>query len=128
MSGGTFEYWQNQIEYIVEQIAETIQKSGKEIPKKFWDYYMRQYEDARMCPTFDDKTLRRFEEGIYALKKAYIYAQRIDWLIACDDGEEEFEKRLVEELEALEKESKLGENGVRYIPIDRDVDPWADYD
>lgn len=126
MSGGTFDYWQNQIEYVIERIVEAIQKSGKEVPERFWDYFMRDHPDERMCPTFEYKTLRRFEEGIYVLKKAYIYAQRIDWLLTCDDGEEEFEERLREELDALDKESKIGENGVRYIPIDRDVDPFTE--
>lgn len=126
MSGGTFDYWQNQIDYVIERIVEAIQKSGKEVPERLWSYFIRKYEEERMCPTFTDKTLRRFEEGIYVLKKAYIYAQRIDWLLACDDGEKEFEERLREELDALEKESMIGENGVRYIPIDRDVDPFAE--
>ncbi len=126
MSGGTFDYWQNNIEYIVDRIKEAIQESGKEVPEKFWDDFMRKYPEERMCQTFYEKTLRRFEEGIYILKKAYIYAQRIDWLLAHDDGEESFEERLSEELAALDKESEVGENGERFIPIDRNVSPWAD--
>ena len=35
------------------------------------------------------------------LKKAYVYAQRIDWLLSDDDGEESFHKRLKEELDNL---------------------------
>lgn len=128
MSGGKFDYWQNNIEYMVEKIIEVIQKSGKEVPERFCDYYMRDHKYARMCQTFDEETLKRFEEGIFVLKLAYIYLQRIDWLCCCDDGEEEFHKRLKEEIEQLEKESKLRENGMRYIPVDRDVDPWADSD
>lgn len=126
MSGGTFDYWQHQIEYIVDDIKEAIQKSGKEVPERLWDYFMREHPKYRMCQTFEEETLRRFEEAIYVLKKAYIYLQRVDYLIACDDGEESFEERLVEELKALDEESRIGENGVRYIPIDRDVDPFAD--
>lgn len=34
-------------------------------------------------------------------KKAYIYAQRIDWLLSGDDGEKSFHKRLKEELQQL---------------------------
>lgn len=45
MSGGTFEYWQNQIEYVIESIKEKIQKSGKPIPKRLWDWQMRQYPE-----------------------------------------------------------------------------------
>jgi len=37
------------------------------------------------------------------LKVASVYAQRIDWLLSGDDGEESFLKRLKEELGQLEK-------------------------
>ncbi len=126
MSGGTFDYWQNHIEYIIEKIESLIQKSGKAIPERLWDYFLRKYPEDRVNPTYKDETLRRYEEAIYALKKAYIYAQRIDWLVAGDDGEEEFEKRLTEELAQLDKESRIGDNGERYVPVDRDVDPYQD--
>ena len=33
---------------------------------------------------------------------AAIYAQRIDWLLSGDDGEESFKRRLKEELDELE--------------------------
>ena len=36
------------------------------------------------------------------LKKAYIYAQRVDWLLSGDDGNESFIERLTEELNKLE--------------------------
>jgi len=37
-------------------------------------------------------------EGIELLKKAQIYAQRIDWLLSGDDGEDTFHKRLSQDL------------------------------
>jgi hypothetical protein len=37
------------------------------------------------------------------LRVAAVYAQRIDWLLSGDDGEESFLKRLKEELGQLEK-------------------------
>jgi len=37
------------------------------------------------------------------LRKAAIYAQRIDWLLSGDDGEESFLERLKEELDAPEQ-------------------------
>ena len=43
------------------------------------------------------------KEGIEILKKAQIYAHRIDWLLSGDDGEESFLKRLEEDLNELEK-------------------------
>ena len=41
------------------------------------------------------------KKGLIALKVAAIYAQRIDWLLSGDDGEESFKRRLKEELDAL---------------------------
>jgi hypothetical protein len=41
------------------------------------------------------------KEGIEALKRAQIYAHRIDWLLSGDDGEESFLRRLEEELNEL---------------------------
>lgn len=41
------------------------------------------------------------KKGLDYLRKASIYAQRIDWLMSDDDGEEEFHERLSEELNNL---------------------------
>jgi len=38
------------------------------------------------------------------LRKAEIYAQRIDWLVSGDDGNDTFLKRLEEDLNKLENE------------------------
>lgn len=38
------------------------------------------------------------------LKRARVYAQRVDWLLSGDDNEESFHERLKEELEELDKE------------------------
>lgn len=43
-------------------------------------------------------TIMEFRKGVIYLKLAEIYAQRIDWLVSGDDGEEAFHKRLKEEL------------------------------
>jgi hypothetical protein len=37
---------------------------------------------------------------------AEIYAQRIDWLLSGDDGEDSFRKRLKEDLERLKQQDK----------------------
>lgn len=56
-------------------------------------------------PDYTEETLQEFRNGVDILRRAYIYAQRIDWLLSGDDGEESFHKRLREELGKLnEKE------------------------
>lgn len=50
----------------------------------------------------DPEIIEEFKKGLKILKMAYIYAQRIDWLLSGDDGEDSFKKRLKEELAELE--------------------------
>jgi hypothetical protein len=50
----------------------------------------------------DPEVVEEFKKGLKILKMASIYAQRIDWLLSGDDGEESFKKRLKEELDELE--------------------------
>ena len=50
----------------------------------------------------DDCVFEEFKKGLKILKTAAIYAQRIDWFLSGDDGEESFKRRLKEELEELE--------------------------
>jgi len=42
--------------------------------------------------------IEKFKEAVEALKKAYTYAHRIDWLLSGDDVEESFLRKLKEEL------------------------------
>lgn len=130
MSGGHFNYQQYRINDIADSIEQEVIESGKPIPESRWDYWDRQHykehpEDA-VNYAYPESILRRFEEAVYALKKADIYAQRVDWLLSGDDGEESFEKRLKEELAELDSKSKMGENGVMYYVIDRAKDPYED--
>lgn len=81
MSGGHFDYRQWQIKDIADAIDEHIYKNGKEDS----DGYTYEYSDA---------TIAEFKNAIESLKKAYIYAQRIDWLISGDDSEATFHERL----------------------------------
>ena len=52
---------------------------------------------------YSDVTIDRFREAVDLLKRAYIYAHRIDWLESGDDSEEDFHTRLTEELIKLEQ-------------------------
>ncbi len=80
MSGGRFDYKQYLIEDIAEEIERTVEKNG----------------DAFPSPVLDE-----FQNGVKALRKAAVYAQRIDWLLSGDDSPETFLERLAEDLEEL---------------------------
>lgn len=130
MSGGRFDYKQWHIENIADQIEQEVIMSGKPIPRSRWDYSERQeFLETKRQPmnyAFPDPILRRMEEAVYALRRAAIYAQRTDYLISGDDGEDSFESRLQKELSKLDSKSKMGENGVMYFVVERTKDPYAE--
>jgi hypothetical protein len=108
MSGGVFDYNQYKIGYIVDQIEETVVKNGVEktpedLKNEGWrdpDWYKKYPEDL-FHYKYPDEVIEKMKEGIEVLKRAQIYAQRIDWLLSGDDGEESFLRRLEEELNEL---------------------------
>ena len=95
MSGGHFNYNQWRIRDIAEQIDELIKSNDDETLDEWGDRRGRGYSP---------ETIERFREAVAALRVAAIYAQRVDWLVSGDDGEEAFHKRLQEEL----NEARLG--------------------
>lgn len=108
MSGGRFSYDQYKIGYIADEIEHEIEKSGRpktreELKEESWrdpDWY-RRYPEELNHYKYSDEVIERFKEGVKILRKAQIYAHRIDYLLSSDDGEESFLKRLKEELEKL---------------------------
>jgi hypothetical protein len=110
MSGGAFDYNQYKIGYIVDEIEEVVVKNGvKKTPEQLkeegWrdpDWYKKYPEDL-FNYKYPDEVIEKMKEGIEILKRAQIYAHRIDWLLSGDDGEESFLKRLEEDLNELEK-------------------------
>lgn len=85
MSGGHFDYVQYRLNDIVVEINKLIENNNI---KDEWGY----------CNNFSEKTLKEFGKAISCIKKAEIYIQRIDWLVSGDDGEENFQERLADDL------------------------------
>lgn len=122
MSGGHFEYAQYHIGDIYCSIERYLE--GREINEDDIDWYIKEHyldereidyirKHHRTIPNeseFSKETLAEFKKAVHILKQAEIYAQRIDWLLSGDDGEESFHERLKEELEELENdETTIGE-------------------
>ena len=109
MSGGSFDYIQYRFSEIYEKIQEYIDKNGKPLSaleiKNHWKgkEWFEKYPEDKFHHKYSDETIAEFKKGIELLKKAQIYAQRIDWLLSDDDGEEAFHKRLKNELKKLEQ-------------------------
>lgn len=108
MSGGAFDYYQYRIRDIWESIQEKLNRQGNELPEEDLKWYSREYfeehPEERFHPVYSKEVQTIFKEGIEILKKAEIYAQRIDWYLSGDDGEENLISRLKGDLEELNKQ------------------------
>jgi hypothetical protein len=108
MSGGYFDYNQ----YRIDEIADTLERiirgaSNLDSPPS--DEYSGESSNSwAKCflAECSPETLQEFKSGLVALKLAAAYAQRIDWLLSGDDGEESFHRRLQEDLKQVEEQYK----------------------
>ncbi len=104
MSGGTFDYNQHRIGYIVKDIEYYLDRQGKlkddanDICRH--DFYA-EYPESRFYETYPPEVQEAMKAGIKALKIAEVYAQRIDYFLAGDDGEENFLRRLKDDLNEI---------------------------
>lgn len=94
MSGGHFDYSQHFINDIADEIEEEIRNN-----KKKGDWISEERWEEKGKHQFSDETIKEFKKAVKILRKAYIYAHCIDWLLSGDDWEETFHKRLKEDLE-----------------------------
>ena len=92
MSGGHFNYKQHTLLDMADDIGSQILiNDSKE--KNEWG--------NDIGNRFSPETIAEFEVAVKVLKLAYVYAQRIDWLLSGDDGEDSFHKRLQAQLGEL---------------------------
>jgi hypothetical protein len=89
MSGGKFSYAQSRLSDITVEIEEIIKQNS--VPNQ-----------CGFSHNFSEETLKEFRKGIELLHRAYVYAQRIDWLVSGDDSEPTFHERLRRDLLELE--------------------------
>lgn len=87
MSGGHFDYAQYKLEDIADEIRSLIALNN----------------NPQLDPEakYSDETIAKFLEADKTLRVAAVMAQRIDWLVSGDDGEESFHKRWNEDIESL---------------------------
>jgi hypothetical protein len=99
MSGGHFDYDQYRIQKIADSVDQLIRQNGKVI--EYLSGYVISSFDETHHYKYPPEVIEKFKEGLEILRKAEIYAQRIDWLVSGDDGEESFISRLKEDLDKL---------------------------
>ena len=101
MSGGHFDYDQHKIGYIADSIERIIEGNKKEVADE--DRWHEVWDDRTYYYDYPDEVIEKFKEGVDLLRKAQIYAHRIDWLVSCDDGEQTFLECLKEDLDNYEQ-------------------------
>jgi hypothetical protein len=92
MSGGHFNYDQNRISQIAVEIENVIYYNDDETPDEY---------GGTKGHGYSAETITEFKNAIRALETAYVYAQRVDWLLSFDDGEESFHERLASDLKQI---------------------------
>lgn len=106
MSGGYFDYKNSDFSWaVVDRLEEIIRdikdvKAGIKRDKNLDPFY----NQNEFYDEFTDETVKEFEKGLEYCKLATIYANRIDYLLSCDDGVETFHRRLKEDLEKFNNE------------------------
>lgn len=94
MSGGHFDYKQYQLGYIADSIEQVIIDYREDKIDDWGDKVRDRYTEAE---------IEKFQEAVYFIEKAQVYAQRIDWLLSGDDGSDSFFRRLEQELKELDE-------------------------
>lgn len=111
MSGGHFDYIQYRFTDMYEDIEQVISKNGieKSIEQIKADNPWLDLSDKQQLEwykydyNYHKEVIEEFKKGVELIKKAQVYAQRIDWLLSGDDGEESFLQRLKDDLNKLEQ-------------------------
>lgn len=98
MSGGHFDYNQYNIGYIADVIQDEI--ANNDVRPEGWN---EELDGEWKVQRHSEKVIEKMQEAVSALRIAETYAQRVDWYLSGDDGEESFLKRLEEDLNKLIK-------------------------
>ena len=99
MSGRHFDYQQFTISDIENQIQELIDNNNSTALDEW---------GAKIGRGYSPETIAKFEKAVACLQQAFVYVQRIDWLVSRDEGEDTFHERLADELQKLKEiEKKL---------------------
>ena len=92
MSGGHWNYSQRHMQDIADDLGGLIYTNDSREKNEWGDNIGWHYSP---------ETIAEFEKAVKALRLAYVYAQRIDWLLSGDDGEDSFHIRLQAQLGEL---------------------------
>lgn len=90
MSGGAFNHDQYIISHIIDEIEDFVLKNEDNTEDE-WGYTKGRH--------YRPSTIKQFRFALLLLAISQSFAQRIDWLVSDDDGEDTFHMRLQKEME-----------------------------
>lgn len=97
MSGGYFEYKQYTIDELASRIERILPGENQPRDADTDDYYGDSWTKSMVAES-SPETIQELRNAVRILKQAAVYAQRVDWFLSGDDGEESFRRRLKEDL------------------------------
>jgi hypothetical protein len=109
MSGGHFDYKQYIIREIADEIESIIINNGREKDeselreerKIHGQDWHDKYPEERFIVKHSDEVIEEFKKALSILKMGAIYTHRIDYFLSGDDGEQNFLKRLKDDLNSI---------------------------
>ena len=95
MSGGHFEYKQYDMGMIADSIEQVIIDNDSTEKNEYGD---------NVGFGYNAEVIALLAIGVAKIREAQVYAQRADWLLSGDDGEDSFIRRLDSDLKSLRHE------------------------
>jgi hypothetical protein len=102
MSGGHFEYGQYRIREIAEDIERLIATNDDKTPDEW---------GSPKGDGYHPEIIEKFKEAAHTLERAADMAQRVDWLVSGDDGEDSFMRRWEKEVRHSWPNEKITDAG-----------------
>jgi len=94
MSGGHFDYAQYRIAEIADSIDQLVIDNDSN-EKDEWGQVVGNH--------YPEDIVLKFKEAAHTLRRAQAMAQRVDWLVSGDDGDESFRERWAKEVPPLKQ-------------------------
>ena len=110
MSGGSMDYVARKIcdaaRHIQSELANVELKRKSKRYCEVYDGYKKEHPDIAYLQSpeaLTDAVIKRLQDALICVRKAAIYAERVEWLTSGDDGYENFCMRTDEQLAECEK-------------------------
>lgn len=110
MSGGSMNYsfyhFDNAADYVQSELANIKLKYKEGVYLEKDEYYSAKHPDKDFLKdgkTLTEAVMKRLEDALKCIRRASVYARRVEWFTSGDDGEASFCLRTDEDLAKVDK-------------------------